>query len=181
MINSLSVEEACLALSNEQCVVTPSESVYGISAIATSAKAVQKIIQIKARPSHMGLIVVTDCWSAVQDWVANKHCQLPEWLRPWPDNTSVIFSASACAPEHLITAEKTLCIRCTKHPVLQALCQHVGPIISTSANRHGQPSSRQITDLDWLETETAGLVSGQLGEASQPSAIIDRCSQQKKR
>ena len=61
------------------------------------------------------------------------------------------------------------------HPGVAALCDHFGkPIVSTSANRAGQPEirSRLIIEEEFGDSIDC-IVAGDLGDAQQPSQIRD--------
>jgi len=63
----------------------------------------------------------------------------------------------------------------TDHPVMKALCEAFGgPLVSTSANRSGEPpamSAAEITDI--FTDEVAYVVQGELGGNAKPSTIRD--------
>ena len=61
----------------------------------------------------------------------------------------------------------------TAHPVARQLCR-MGPVVSTSANPQGQEPARSLEALEQLFPEGLdGVVVGELGKESQPSAIYD--------
>jgi len=64
-------------------------------------------------------------------------------------------------------------LRVTTHPVMAELCRVAGkPLVSTSANRSGEPPA---TDSDTLERYFPNIpvVAGALGGAERPSEIRD--------
>ncbi len=56
----------------------------------------------------------------------------------WPGPVTWVFPKSSRIPDYLSGVHAGIAIRMSKHPVAHALCKH-GPIISTSANRAGEP------------------------------------------
>ena len=63
-------------------------------------------------------------------------------------------------------------LRVSGHPVVRALCESIGPLVSTSANLTGRPAA--VSSLQVRQYFGAGvdhLVPGQLGNAIGPSVI----------
>ena len=69
----------------------------------------------------------------------------------------------------------TIALRVSAHPVVQSLCQMLGgPLVSTSANRSGEPAA--LTEAEVVEqfaSEVDFIVPGSLGGQNGPSEIID--------
>ena len=63
-------------------------------------------------------------------------------------------------------------MRVTAHPPLAALCALVGPLVSTSANRSGQPTVRGPDRLR-LKLRLDGVLRAPLGGLSGPTEIRD--------
>jgi L-threonylcarbamoyladenylate synthase len=67
----------------------------------------------------------------------------------------------------------TIGLRCPAHPVARLLCQRLGPLATTSANRHGEPP---ITTAAALTEEfgdaVAVVVDGGVCDGA-PSTVID--------
>ena len=148
------IEEAALALRAGRLVAFPTETVYGLGAIATNDRAVAAIFAAKGRPRFNPLIVhVADVaaahalarWNDVAERLAAQF---------WPGAlTLVLPRAEGCPLSLLVSAGgDTVALRAPGHPVAQALlAATVLPVAAPSANPAGQVSP---TTADHVE---AGL------------------------
>lgn len=148
------IEEAARALRAGRLVAFPTETVYGLGAVATNDRAVAAIFAAKGRPRFNPLIVhVTDA-AAARPLV--RWNELAERLaeRFWPGAlTLVLPRAEGCPLSLLVSAGgDTVGLRAPAHPVAQALlAATVLPVAAPSANPAGQVSP---TTADHVE---AGL------------------------
>jgi L-threonylcarbamoyladenylate synthase len=132
-------EAARLILAGEP-VAVPTETVYGLAADATNARAVAGIYEAKGRPSFNPLIVhVSDLT------MAEAVAEFPPVARQlaeafWPGALTLVLprreGSSVC---DLTTAGlPTVAVRMPAHPAMQALIRASGrPLAAPSANRSG--------------------------------------------
>jgi len=118
-------------------VAFPTETVYGLGADASREEAVQKIFEVKGRPSFNPLIVhVLDmAWAQQIGKIPEQAYPLLE--RYWPGPLTIVvplLSDAKIAPS--VTAGlKTVGIRIPKHPLFRELLEAYGkPIAAPSAN-----------------------------------------------
>ena len=72
----------------------------------------------------------------------------------------------------MIGNNTTVGLRVSDHPVVRALCESTGPLVSTSANVTGHPAA--VTSLQvrqYFGARVDLLVPGQLGNSTGPSVI----------
>ena len=137
------IEEAAAALRAGRLVGFPTETVYGLGAVATNDRAVAAIFAAKERPRFNPLIVhVRDRAAAGVLAVWNE---LAEHLaaRFWPGPLSLVLPrAKACPLSLLVSAGgDTVALRAPAHPVAQALlAATVLPVAAPSANPAGRIS-----------------------------------------
>jgi L-threonylcarbamoyladenylate synthase len=135
-------EAARLILAGEP-VAVPTETVYGLSADATNAKAVARIYEAKTRPSFNPLIVhVSTIESAESIGELNAEARrLAE--RHWPGPlTLVVPLRQGAGIASIVTAGlPTIGLRVPAHPAMQALLRAVDrPLAAPSANASGSIS-----------------------------------------
>ena len=66
----------------------------------------------------------------------------------------------------------SVAVRLTAHPLLRALCARWGgPLVSTSANRAGQPPALSVSELRLRFGPELTVVPGALGGMSKPTSI----------
>jgi L-threonylcarbamoyladenylate synthase len=137
------IEQAAQALRAGRLVAFPTETVYGLGAVATNDRAVAAIFAAKGRPRFNPLIVhVTDAraarvlarWNAIAERLATRF---------WPGAlTLVLPRAEGCPLSLLVSAGgDTVALRAPAHPVAQALlAATMLPVAAPSANPAGQVS-----------------------------------------
>lgn len=167
-------------LANEGVVACPTETVWGLGCLANSERAVRRILQIKARALSKGLILLASQPEHLQNWVAPLSAREIERLFQTNEQpTTWIFKATAAAPSWITGGRDTIAIRVTTHPLMRALCDRLGLLVSTSANRSGkQVAKRRIQCLRWFKSELDGVLPGRCGDemvegGMSPSTIID--------
>ena len=130
-------------LRSGQIVAIPTETVYGLAADAQNAEAVARIYAAKGRPDFNPLIVhVRDQKAAEKLGVFNATAQaLAEAF--WPGPLTLVLPLQPNAPiARAVTAGlPTIAIRCSAHPVVQALLLKSGlSLAAPSANPSGSIS-----------------------------------------
>jgi L-threonylcarbamoyladenylate synthase len=137
------IEEAAQALRAGRLVAFPTETVYGLGAVATNDRAVAAIFAAKGRPRFNPLIVhVTDA-AAARALVRWNEAAARLAARFWPGALSLVLPrAEGCPLSLLVSAGgDTVGLRAPAHPVAQALlAATVLPVAAPSANLAGQIS-----------------------------------------
>lgn len=151
------VHEAVSRIRNEEVVIFPTETVYGIGADAFSETAVARIFEAKGRPSDNPLIVhIAD--EAMLLRVAHKVSIAEKRLMDafWPGPLTLILEKREAVPNAVTGGLSTVAVRMPRHPFAQALIQEAGtPIAAPSANVSGRPSG---THLEALTEDFDGVV-----------------------
>jgi L-threonylcarbamoyladenylate synthase len=129
-------------LRNGGVVAFPTETVYGLGAVAFDPRSVARIFEIKARPSFDPLIVhVAD---RVMLWaVAARVSDAAERLieRFWPGPLTLILPKRPAVPGLVTAGLETVAVRMPAHPVALALLDAAGaPLAAPSANPFGRIS-----------------------------------------
>ncbi len=123
-------------------VAFPTETVYGLGALALDANAVQRIFTAKGRPANNPVIVhVAEIAEAVA--ISAEWPDAAERLarRFWPGPLTLIVPRGAAVPDVTTAGGPTVAIRVPAHPVALALLYAVGaPVAAPSANRSSELS-----------------------------------------
>lgn len=131
------LDRAAEILANGGLVAVPTETVYGLAAIATDAAAVERIFAAKGRPATNPLIVhVADVamarnlaamWPAAAERVA---------LALWPGPISVVVPRGPLIPDAVTAGGPTVALRCPAQRLTRLLIEKLGaPLAAPSANR----------------------------------------------
>jgi L-threonylcarbamoyladenylate synthase len=129
---------ACLA--GGGLVVHPTDTVYGLAADPFQAKAVDRVYAVKARPRELAVSMavadVEDIFRyGAKTPLAENFCR-----KNLPGPYTVVLRATPQAPPALLNRQSLIGIRVPDHPIPRLIAKIYGPITTTSANRHGQPS-----------------------------------------
>ncbi len=165
------VELAVAALRGGGAVVLPTDTVYGLAALPSVPGAVERIFALKGRRPDVPLaVLVADpvAGAALADGVTDDVRRVMDAHWPGP-LTLVLRRGAEAAAWDLGGAADTIGVRCPAHPLVRAIAARVGPIATTSANRHGHPTPASAAEAAASLTAPVALVvdGGVLeGEAS---------------
>ncbi len=154
----------------------PTESSYGLGCLPTHRPALRRLMQLKKRPQHKGLIVIGNSLQQLQPLLG----RLPENQKQlaaatWPAAVTLLFDAAANIPAPLRGRGRSkLAVRIPAHSGARRLCSALRtPLVSTSCNRSGRRALRQQREVQRSFGRDVWIVSGRCGGAKQPSRIID--------
>ena len=171
-------EKAILAtLASGGTVVLPTESVFGVSCDAANESAVMNLLALKNRTVDKGVIVAISNLSQITDWIAPlTEAQLDTLGQFWPGPYTFILPITDKAPKWLTGKFNGLAVRISAHPVLHALSASFGPIVTTSANKAGEPPVMSIAEAKAVFGDAVSYVDAELGAEPKPTQIIDLVS-----
>lgn len=143
-VNSLSnYAQAVDILNAGEVVAFPTETVYGLGAVATDDKAVKKIFEAKGRPSDNPLIVHIGDKEEVAQYIE----EIPDVAKKcmdlfWPGPLTLVMKVKPDVLAKSVTAGlHTVGVRMPDHPVALGLLKQLKkPLAAPSANRSGKPS-----------------------------------------
>ncbi len=136
------IARAAAVLRGGGLVAFPTETVYGLGALALDAAAVGRIFAAKGRPAGNPLIVHIADISEI-DRVAAAWPDAAERLarRFWPGPLTLVVPRGAAVPDATTAGGPTVAVRVPAHPVALALLRAVGaPLAAPSANRSSELS-----------------------------------------
>jgi L-threonylcarbamoyladenylate synthase len=153
------LDELAAVLTAGGVALLPTDTIYGLHAIATNERAAARIAALKGRGQEKAFVIIAATIEQLRDFGAQVPNELAE---VWPAPLTAI----------LVRGSGTVAARIPALDWLRALLERTGPLISTSANRTGEPPvtspdalvSDMRDDLDALLD--AGLLDGK------PSTIV---------
>ena len=144
-------------LNESQVVAFPTETVYGLGAVATDEKAVKRIFEAKGRPSDNPLIVHIGTKEEVDNYIEEIPAVAKQCMEAfWPGPLTIVMKAKPGVLAPSVTAGlSTVGMRMPDHPVALQLLQALKkPLAAPSANRSGKPSPTKAghvaEDLDGI-------------------------------
>lgn len=121
-------------------VAFPTDTVYGVGALAFDAAAVEKIYEAKGRSTEKAIpILLGDAADLEQVTAQVSEMALRLAARFWPGPLTLVVPKPPNLPA-IISPTSTVGVRVPDHPVARALLRAAGPMAVTSANLSGQAS-----------------------------------------
>lgn len=162
-------------------VAYPTEAVYGLGCDPQNHDAFERLFAIKRRPPTQGVLLIAAEFAHVEryiDLAAIPPDTLQRATSTWPGPHTWIFPRSAFTPPWLAGAHSGIALRVTAHPLAAGLCRAFGgALVSTSANRHGEPPARSADDVyAALGREIDAVLNGSVGGLERPTPIRDAIS-----
>ncbi len=140
---------ACGVLRRGGLVAFPTETVYGLGAIARDGAAVRRVFAAKGRPADNPVIVHVlgvRALSEVAREVSPASRALAEAL--WPGPLTLVLPRAREIPDVVTAGGDTVAVRAPAHPAAQALLAALGePLAAPSANRSGELSPTSAEDV----------------------------------
>lgn len=170
------IEHAVSVLADGGLVGIPTETVYGLAAVADDATAVSRIFQAKGRPANNPLIVhVLDITSArrlAKEWPLQAE-RLAE--RYWPGPLTLVVSRNPSVPDIVTAGAATVALRSPAHPVARLILSSIGrPIAAPSANASMEISPTCASDVAESLGERVDLIlDGGPCERGIESTVVD--------
>ena len=138
----------------------PTDTIYGLHALATDARAIDRIAAMKGRADDKPFVVI----ASSSEQLRALGATIPKALESiWPAPLTAI----------LASGRTTIAARIPDLPWLRALLDRTGPLVSTSANRSGEPP---ITSPEALDPALKRVLDAVLDEGpceAKPSTIVD--------
>lgn len=153
------------ALRRGEVVAIPTDTVYGVATLVGHSDA---LFALKERPADVALpVLIADPADAVR--FATFDVDLTGL---WPGALTIVGARTAESSEWDLGGESaTIGLRCPDDDDLRALIREVGPLVTTSANKHGQPPCTTAAEvaaaLGDIPTLDGGIRNGQ------PSTVVD--------
>jgi len=173
---NLTIEEAARLLRDGEVVAFPTETVYGLGAIATSDAAIAKIYAAKGRPDDNPLIVHIGAIRQVRQAASSVPPAAKQLMDAfWPGPLTIILPKQAGLSETVTAGLDTVGVRLPAHPIALALLKAVNlPVAAPSANVSGRPSPTTAQHVaDDLTGKIAGIVDGGPSQIGLESTVID--------
>ena len=163
------VEVAAAALLEGLIIGLATDTVYGLAARAADGAAVERIYVAKNRPEHLALpVLVSDPDQA--DSVAHIGDLAAALIDGfWPGGLTIVCPARPGGSGQ----PATVGLRWPRHALAVALCRAVGPLATTSANRHGQPPATTAATVSEVFGDQIALVLDGGACLGAPSTVVD--------
>lgn len=153
------------ALRRGEVVAIPTDTVYGVAATVGHSAA---LFALKERPADVALpVLIADPQDA-----ARYATFAVDLTQHWPGALTIVGTRTAESGEWDLGGDSaTIGLRCPDDDELRALLRETGPLITTSANKHGQPPCTTAAEVTAALGDIAVLDGGTRN--GQPSTVVD--------
>ncbi|WP_299203094.1 Sua5/YciO/YrdC/YwlC family protein [uncultured Amphritea sp.] len=169
------IRQAARAMHQGGVIAYPTEAVWGLGCDPFNETAVYRLLAIKRRPVHKGLILVAASVQQVKPLLDNLApddrarvvASWPgpvTWILPDPDNL---------IPYWIKGNHDSVAVRVSDHYQVKNLCEAFGSmIVSTSANYSDKDAARdKLKVAIHFGDKVDAIVPGELGALSRPTKI----------
>lgn len=156
-------------------MVLPTDTVYGVAVLLSTAGAAQILSTLKERSSEQPLAVLVTSADQAQSLTgplspAAQRLSAAFWPGPL---TLVLPRRAELSGIELGGDGSTIGLRCPDNALIRELAGQLGPIVTTSANRHGGPTPETAAEAaEALAGPVAVVVDGGV-LAGLPSTVVD--------
>ena len=150
------IRRAVDTLQSGKTVILPTETVYGLAALASDPKAVRRLLDLKGRDADKPLSLAISGIDMLRDYIPELE-PLAERLarRCWPGPVTLVLPVAEEALRELpadilplVRRNGTVGFRVPQHPITQTILGELNePLILTSANKSGHGDADDTTAI----------------------------------
>lgn len=157
-------------------VAYPTESCYGLGCLPQHPQALKRVISLKKRPQHKGMIVIGNDSEQLQALIKRPSENMQTLLaQTWPAaKTFLLPCAKNVLPLLRGKGRKKLAVRVPDHAGARRLSHALNtPLVSTSCNRAGKRACKTEREVRRQFGRKVWIIGGLIGRQKAPSQIID--------
>ncbi|MDO8414536.1 MAG: Sua5/YciO/YrdC/YwlC family protein [Gallionellaceae bacterium] len=154
-------------------IAYPTEYCYGLGCDPRNRRAVQRLLKLKRRPQHKGLILIAGQFRQLESYLQALTPNEQDILcRDGAQAITYLMPIKPSVPRWLRGAHDTLAVRLTAHQQAATLCNALNmALVSTSANRSGQHPARTAKECLRLFGNQVRVLPGRVGKRKKSSTI----------
>jgi L-threonylcarbamoyladenylate synthase len=155
-------------------VAFPTDTVYGLGALAFDGVAVESLYAVKGRPGEKAIPILLASAGDLQKVAGNVPAMaLTLAAHFWPGPLTLVIPKHPTLPE-AVSAAPTVGVRVPGHAAACALLQAAGPLAVTSANLSGQTNPKTAEEvLAQLGGRILLILDGGQTPGGVPSTVVD--------
>ena len=129
-------------------ILYPTDTIWGIGCDACNAEAVRRVYEIKQREDAKALITLVDSEVKVESYVHEVPEVAWDLMECAERPLTIIYDKARNLAENLLAEDGSVAIRLTREAFSRELCFRMRrAIVSTSANRSGEPAPRCFAEI----------------------------------
>jgi len=156
-------------------IAYPTRASYGLGCLPDHPLALRRLMRLKHRPTHKGMIVVSDQKKRLRNLMGplstEQHHALSE---KWPGNWTWLVPASKKVLPLLRGKNQSIALRVDSYPAVKTLCHRLETaLVSTSANRSGHQPIRSFREILHRFGHRLTVIKGKCQKGARASTIAD--------
>ncbi len=162
------LQAALEALHRGELIAFPTDTVYGLAAVATDALAIEKLYQVKERERAKGIPILI---GSLHD-LEQVAIEIAGWVKQlmqrfWPGALTLVLKRHPNLPANL-SPLMTIGVRMPDHPLTLELLRLSGPLAVTSANLSGGANTCSAAEVN---AQLGGRISMILDGGQTPGGV----------
>lgn len=162
-------------IDNNNLIIFPTETVYGIGANALKSNAVNKIFDVKTRAKNNPLIVHLKSKNDIEKYAYIENDiekKLIDEFMPGP--ITIILKKKKCIPDSVTANMDTVGIRVPSNTIAHQFLEIVNvPIAAPSANISSRPSGTRVSDIkDEFDNKINYIIDGGESKIGLESTVV---------
>ena len=142
------LREAVEVLKKGGIILYPTDTIWGIGCDASNSEAVKRIFALKERADAKAMLSLVGSEGQLQRTVNDIPEVAWELMDAAVKPLTIIYDHPVGLAPELLAPDGSAGIRITSEPFSRALCERLRrPVVSTSANKSGQPSPASFSDI----------------------------------
>ena len=130
-------------------VLLPTDTVYGLAVSTKVPGATARLFELKGRHRDVPIAVLVadpdQAWRLAAAPLPESALRLA--ARWWPGALTLVVARDAAWTVDLGGDPATVGLRCPDQELVRSLCRAVGPLATTSANRHGEATPATVAGV----------------------------------
>jgi L-threonylcarbamoyladenylate synthase len=169
-----SLAQALAILQQGGLVAFPTDTVYGLGALARHPPSIARLYTVKDRESSKAIPILLGDQSELGNVTVDAGSQALLLAQHfWPGPLTLVLPRHSSLPE-ILSALPTIGVRMPNHPLALALLRLTGPLAVTSANLSGAASTVTAVEvLEQLSGRIPLILDGGRAPGGLPSTVVD--------
>jgi len=157
-------------------VAFPTETLYGLGALALDARAVRRVFEVKGREESRPVLLLIDSMAMLESITTEvppaARALMDRW---WPGPLTIVLPAASCVPAEVTAGTGTVGVRLSSHAVARGLVAAAGgPVTAPSANPAGAaPPTTADEVLAYFDGVVAMVLDGGATTGGPASTVVD--------
>jgi len=187
LVPEVAIQAALLRLEGDGLVAFPTETVWGLAALARSHAALEALRAWKGRDTDQPISLLVPDAQSLEALGFEVPLRAREWMdRHWPGPLTLVMPCRGVFAGGVSRGDGAVGVRCSSHPAAAELARAaldagLGPITATSLNASGEAPARSRAEAHSFcaerraRGEVALYACDRDAGGAEPSTVVDVC------